>query len=168
MAAAPASPFFPSMAAKRLLENVTSWCVYRHGFYFTFFPADGDETPSKKRHIFMSAVTVSKSGLWMQYFTKKLSLQSFRRKYCTIKDGAQTYDFIADKSCLLISIILNVLCGWEVIRTQGKCIKSYNNFWKDFVVEQNLTRPKADFWNYLRLDCSRLDNRTIGNMDPCR
>ena len=32
---------------------------------------------------------------------KKLSLQLFCRKYCTIKDGTQTYDFIADKSCLL-------------------------------------------------------------------
>ena len=28
---------------------------------------------------------------------KKLSLRSFRRKYCTIKDGAKTFDFIADK-----------------------------------------------------------------------
>jgi len=24
-------------------------------------------------------------------------------------------------------------------------IKSYNNFWKDFVVEQNITGPKDDF-----------------------
>ena len=93
----------------------------------------------------MSAVTLSANGLWMQYFTKKLSLQSFRRKYCTIKDGAETYDFIADKCCSLFSIILNVLSGWEVIRTQGKCIKSYKNFWKDFVVEQKLTRSKGDF-----------------------
>ena len=51
---------------------------------------------------------------------KKLSLQSFRRKYC--KDGAKTYDFIADKCCLLFSIILKVLHGWEVIRTQGKIL----------------------------------------------
>ena len=63
--------------------------------------------------------------------------------YCTIKDGAQTYDFIADKSCLLLSIILKVLSGSEVIRIQGKCTKSYKNFWKDFVVKQNLTRPKG-------------------------
>ena len=48
-------------------------------------------------------------------------LWSFRRKYCTMKDDAQTYDFIADKSCLLFSIILKVLRWWEVIRTQGKC-----------------------------------------------
>ena len=24
----------------------------------------------------------------------------------------------------------------------------YKNFWKDFVVEQNLTRPKGDFWSF--------------------
>ena len=52
---------------------------------------------------------------------KKLSLWSFRRKYCTMSDDAQTYDFLADKSCLLFSIILKVLRWWEVIRTQGKC-----------------------------------------------
>ena len=28
---------------------------------------------------------------------KKLSLRSFSRKYCTVKDGAKTFDFIADK-----------------------------------------------------------------------
>ena len=33
----------------------------------------------------------------------------------------------------------------EVIRTQGKCIKTYKNFFKDFVVKQNLTHPKGDF-----------------------
>ena len=42
---------------------------------------------------------------------KKLSLQLFHRKYCTIKDGAQTFDFIADKSYLIFSIILKVLSG---------------------------------------------------------
>ena len=70
--------------------------------------------------------------------------------YCTIKDGAQTYDFIADKSCLLLSIILKVLSGSEVIRIQGKCTKSYKNFWKDFVVKQNLTPSEGR-----------------NNMDPC-
>ena len=33
----------------------------------------------------------------------------------------------------------------EVIRTQGKCIKTYKNFLKDFVVKQNLIHPKGDF-----------------------
>ena len=42
---------------------------------------------------------------------KKLSLQLFCRKYCNIKDGTQTYDFIADKSCLLFTITLKVLSG---------------------------------------------------------
>ena len=81
---------------------------------------------------------------------KKLSLWSFHRKFYTIKDGAQTYDFIADKSCLLFFIILKVLSRWQVIRTKGKCIKSYKNFWKDFVVEENLTDMKGDFWSYLK------------------
>ena len=93
-------------------------------------------------------------------FYRKLSLQSCRWKYCTNRDGTQTYDFTADKSCLLFSIILKLLSGWEVIRTQGKCIKSYKNFWKDFVVEQNLEHSsegqllklsESSIW-----DCSRL------------
>ena len=71
----------------------------------------------------------------------------------------QTYDFIADKSCSLFSIILNVLSGWDVIRTQGKSIKSYKNFWKDFVVEQNLTHPNGNFWSYL------IHTRLYGQLD---
>ena len=114
-----------------------------------FFSPKATKRRLKKRHILISAVSFSTKGLWTQHFTKKLSLRSFRSKYCTIKDCAQTYDFIADKSCLLFSIILKVLSLWEVIRTQGKCVESYKNFWKDFVVEQNLTRPKGDFWSYL-------------------
>ena len=45
---------------------------------------------------------------------KKLSLGSFRRKCYSIKDGVQTYDFIADRSCLLFSIILKALSGSEM------------------------------------------------------
>ena len=33
--------------------------------------------------------------------TWKLSLWSFCGKYCTIKDGSQTYNLIAEKSCML-------------------------------------------------------------------
>ena len=61
------------------------------------------------------------------------------------KMASKLYYFIADKSCLLFTIILKVLSGWEVIKTQGKCIKSYKNFLKDFVVEQNLTFLKGNF-----------------------
>ena len=78
------------------------------------------------------------------------------------------FDFIADRSCLLFPIILKVLSRWEVIRTQGKYIKWYKNFWKDFVVEQNPIHPNGDFWSYL----NRLykivvfwDDRTTGNME---
>ena len=44
------------------------------------------------------------------------------------------------------------------------------NFWKYFVAEQNLTRPKDDFWSYLSRLCQIVvvwDNRTTVNMDPC-
>ena len=45
----------------------------------------------------MSVVTFPMNGFWMQYFTKNWACDGFQRKYCTIKDGTQTYDFIADK-----------------------------------------------------------------------
>ena len=31
----------------------------------------------------------------------------------------------------------------------GEIYKSYKNFWKDFVVEQNLTGVKGDFWSII-------------------
>ena len=71
-----------------------------------FLTAEGDETPSKKCLILMSAVMhmFSMNSLWTQYFTKNWAYdQSFCGKYCTIKGGAQFYDFIADKSWLLLS-----------------------------------------------------------------
>ena len=150
--AAPASPFFPLRQ-----RNVFCKTSHLHAYKVPasaspFLTAEGDETRSKKRHILMSVVTFSTNSFWMR---------SFRRKYCTIKDGAQTYDFIADKSCLLFSIILKVLSGWEVIRTHGKCIKSYKNFWKDFVVEQNLTRPNRQYGIVVVWD-----DWATGNMDP--
>ena len=94
--------------------------------------------------------------------SQKLSLRSFYRNYWTIKDGAQTYD--------LFFIILKVLSGRDVIRTQGKCIKSYKNFWEDFVVEQNISHPKGDSWSYLNHTYKIVviwDDGMIGNMDPC-
>ena len=45
----------------------------------------------------------------------------------------------------------------------------YKNFWKDFVVEQNLTHPKGDFWSYLNRPYGIVvvwDDWTTGNMDP--
>ena len=45
--------------------------------------------------------------------------------------------------------------------------KSYKNFWKDFVVEQNLTRPKGNFWSYLNREMRLVSDRpTNGKMDP--
>ena len=84
-----------------------------------FFSSKGDETPGQKSHILMSAVMPLNEVLH-----KKLSLRTFRRKYCTINDSAQTYDFSADKNCLLLSIIPKVLSGSGVITVEGKCIKS--------------------------------------------
>ena len=105
--------------------------------------------PSKKCNIFNKSAGHHIFYEWPLYapLHKKLSLWSFRRKYCTTKDGAQTYDFIADKRCLLFSIILKVLSGWDSYQNTGKMYKIiYKNLWKDFVVEQNLTRLKGDFW----------------------
>ena len=132
-----------------------------------FFSIKGSETSSKRYHILMSIrhrlpkatkhPLINTTSWWVQsHFLRmasecsslhnKLSVGSFFRKCCTIRDGAQTYDFIA----CLVSIILRVfLSGWEAFRTQGKCIKPYKNFWKDFVVKQNLTCLKGDFWSYL-------------------
>ena len=62
--------YCPSKATKRLLKTRHVDECYGHVFY---------EWP-------LNAV-----------LHKKLNLRSFRRKYCTIKDGAKTFDFIADK-----------------------------------------------------------------------
>ena len=116
-----------------------------------FFPTKGNEMPSKKCNIFNKSAGHHIFYEWPLNapLHKKLSLWSFRRKYCTTKDSAQTYDFIADKRCLLFSIILKVLSGWDSYQNTGKMCKIiYKNFCKDFVIEQNLTRPKGDFWSF--------------------
>ena len=82
----------------------------------------------------------------MHYFTKNWACDCFIEKNAPSK----SYDFIADKRCLLFSIILKVLSGWDSYQNTGKMYKIiYKNFWKDFVVEQNLTRLKGDFWCFL-------------------
>ena len=48
-------------------------------------------------------------------------------------------------------------------------IKSYKNFWKDFVVERNLTHPKDDCWSYFNRPCKIIviwHDWTTANMDP--
>ena len=45
-----------------------------------------------------------------------------------------------------------------------------SHFWKDFVVEQNLTCRKYDFWSYLNRLCEIVvfwDDQSTANMDPC-
>ena len=94
-------------ATKWLLENATSWWVL-------------------SRFLWMA----SECSPLNAALHKKLSLRSFHRKFYTIKDGAQTYNFITDKSCLLFFIILKVLSRWQVIRTQRKCINHIRFFEK--------------------------------------
>ena len=82
----------------------------------------------------------------MHYFTKNWACDCFIENTAPSKP----YDFIADKRCLLFSIILKVLSGWDSYQNTGKMYKIiYKNFCKDFVIEQNLTRPKGDFWSFL-------------------
>ena len=116
------------------------------GFFFTFFfSAKGNKTSSKKQHILMSAVTFSTNGLWMQYFTINWVCDRFVENAAP-SEMAPNLRF----HCLFsLHYSKSFLSGWEAFRTQGKCIKPYKNFWKDFVVKQNLTCLKDDFWSYL-------------------
>ena len=125
----------------------------------------------------MIADTFSTNGLWMQYFTKHWAFYRFVENAAPSKTAPKTYDFIADKSCLIVILHYSKSFKWirEVIRTQRKCIKSYKNFWGEeerrFVVEKNLTHPKGDFWSYLNHSCGIAviwDDRMTGNMDRCK
>ena len=94
----------------------------------------------------MLDITFSTNDLYMHYFAKNWACDCFIENTAPSK----SYDFIADKRCLLFSIILKVLSGWDSYQNTGKMYKIiYKNFWKDFVVEQNLTRLKGDFWCFL-------------------
>ena len=94
----------------------------------------------------MLDITFSTNDLYMHYFTKNWACDCFIENTAPSKP----YDFIADKRCLLFSIILKVLSGWDSYQNTGKMYKIiYKNFCKDFVIEQNLTRPKGDFWSFL-------------------
>ena len=90
----------------------------------------------------MLGITFSTNGLYMHYFTENWACDCFIENTAPSKP----YDFIADKRCLLFSIILKVFSGWDSYQNTGKM---YKNFCKDFVIEQNLTRPKGDFWSFL-------------------
>ena len=58
-----------------------------------------------------------------------------------------------------------------ILQTKVVCYSpSYKNFWKDFVVEQNLTHLKGHFWKLSHCLYEILvvwDDQMIGNMDPC-
>ena len=98
---------------------------------------------------------------------KKLSLLSFCRKYCTTKDGAQTYDFIADKRCLLFSIILKVLSGWEVVRTREKCTKlCIRIFEKILWLSKTSLVRRVTFGVFLIVNMRLESSGTTGSMDP--
>ena len=76
-AIAPVWVSFSPKAVTNLQQNTTSWSLSH------FLRMD----PSKR-------------CLWLT--TWKLSLRSFHGKYCTIKDGTQTYDLNADKKLYVI------------------------------------------------------------------
>ena len=54
--------------------------------------------------------------------TGKLSLRSLHGKYCTIKDGSQTYDLIADKQ---LRVILRYSLSFNWIRRTQTQVKLY-------------------------------------------
>ena len=89
---------------------------------------------------------------------KKLSWWLFCRKYCTIKDGAQTYDFIADKICLLFSIILKIV-HWKWMRSYqitGKMYKNIKEFLKSFCAWAKPHSSEGRLWSYLNIVHMRL------------
>ena len=90
-----------------------------------FFSSKGDETPAQKSHILMSAVTPLNEVLH-----KKLSLRKFRRKYCTINDSAQTYDFSAYKKLLVIIHYSESFKRIESYHSAGKMYKIIKEFLK--------------------------------------
>ena len=143
--------FFLSKAVKGLLKTVTSWCInLRHWLLLHLFLL-----PKATKCLLKNATSwwVLSRFLWMTSerkplnaaLHKKLSLRSFHRKFYTIKDGTQTNDFIADKSCLLFFIILKVLSRWQVIRTQGKCINHIRIFEKILWLSKTLLVWRATF-----------------------
>ena len=143
--------FFLSKAVKGLLKTVTSWCInLRHWLLLHLFLL-----PKATKCLLKNATSwwVLSRFLWMASerkplnaaLHKKLSLRSFHRKFYTIKDGTQTNDFIADKSCLLFFIILKVLSRWQVIRTQGKCINHIRIFEKILWLSKTLLVWRATF-----------------------
>ena len=143
--------FFLSKAVKGLLKTVTSWCInLRHWLLLHLFLL-----PKATKCLLKNATSwwVLSRFLWMApecwplnaALHKTLSLRLFRRKFYTIKDGSQTYNFITDKSCLLFFIILKVLSRWQVIRTQGKCINHIRIFEKILWLSKTLLVWRATF-----------------------
>ena len=62
---APTTPSFQSKAAKHLLKACHILMRIRHQLLLHLFSAEGDEKPSKKNHILISAVSFSMNGFWM-------------------------------------------------------------------------------------------------------
>ena len=96
-------PFFFVRGKETSFKRLILMCI-RHRPLLHIFSTESDETPSKKCRIMMPCCHVFFEWPLNAVLHKKLSLQLFCRKNCTIKDGTQTYDFIVDKSCLLFLI----------------------------------------------------------------
>ena len=100
------------------------------GFCFPFFSPEVAKhiVLTQKCHILMSSVTLFRKGPVNADLHKvknasskqwKLILWSFRGKYCAIKDGTQSFNFIADKSNVIVCYSKSFLVNEsQVIRTQ--------------------------------------------------
>ena len=136
-APAPASPFFLLKATKCPLKNARSWWA-------------------RSRFLWMASQ--------MRYFIKNWACDHFventaqstmaPKLMISLQTKAACYSPLFLKGLTVICETKRnetVICEVDQRSNQntGKMYKSYKNFWKDFVVEQNLTRPKGDFWSYL-------------------
>ena len=142
------------------------------------FSAEGGKMLSEKRHILMSAVTFSANGPSMQFFTKWKTMPMVNN----MKTGPAIllwkilHHHLRFHSVCKLHVDLRYSKGFQKLlrssQNTGKMytIKSHKIFWKDSVVEQNLTHPKDNFWSYLNRWCEIVvicHDRTTANMDPC-
>ena len=100
------------------------------GFCFPFFSPEVAKhiVLTQKCHILMSSVTLFRKGPVNADLHKvknasskqwQLILWSFRGKYCAINDGTQSFNFIADKSNVIVCYSKSFLVNEsQVIRTQ--------------------------------------------------
>ena len=134
--------FLLPKVTNRLLKNATSWWVLP---CFLRIASECSTSPKKTEPAIV---------LW-----KVLHHQ----RWCTI------LQFHCRQKLLVIIHYSKSFKWMRSNQNTGKCIKTYKNFSREFVVEQNLTRPKGDFWSYLNRPYRIVvvwDDWVTGNMDP--